>query len=220
MWQDYMIEACAGLNVEPSVTSQMNGQITGLEFRCPRELNSNEIESISRHLPSGMKATFVVSPKTATLEFLTQTMKLAGIRIVDGAYNASDRSLKMLLVDQGSVGLPEEDSLLWAGFIKFLKLDGAIDEWDIFCKNASGEVQVIQKDVKNFLPPSPEKVKAFMDGLLADMQEVEQIERATQKVTQETKPERITRIGDDDITNLKISLETSQDVNDFLKGLE
>lgn len=218
MWQEIIHETCVGLNVEPSVTNRSKDEeVLEVEFRCPRELTRDEKRSILRHLPEGIETVFRVGPKNATLNFILSGMQMAGVHIEEIKYAIQDRAL--LVTTVGQVAELQKNEIYLTGFLQMLQEDGAVDEWDIVCRDASGKDHVIHSDVKSFVPPSPKEMKAIMKKfVMGRLQSL--VEKTKDDTRAEAKPERTTRISDDDVLNLKISLETAQDVNDFLKGLE
>jgi len=233
-WQDMVHEACIGLNVEPTITGLSMNEITGLKFLCPSELSEDQKRSITRHLPTGMNIKFEISPKITTIEYLQNLLRIVRIEYIGGEYNPHARHLRSFIT-AGALNLPEEGSILWSGFIQLLKKDGAVDEWELQCDDINGGSQVIRNNVKDFIPPTEEELQDFRKYSLKDtLSELirghKNMSDDTEKIGhprhskvvphQEAKPERTTRINDDDILNLKISLETAQNVDDFLKGLE
>jgi hypothetical protein len=209
-------------------------EITGLGFLCPSELSEDQKRSITRHLPTGMNIKFEIGPKITTIEYLQNLLRIVRIEYIGGEYNPHARHLRSFIT-AGALNLPEEGSILWSGFIQLLKKDGAVDEWELQCDDINGGSQVIRNNVKDFIPPTEEELQDFRKYSLKDTlselirghknmsDDTEKIGRPRHsKVVphQEAKPERTTRINDDDILNLKISLETAQNVDDFLKGLE
>lgn len=232
-WMDNLATLCLKFNVEAKVSEKTdNFGIKTMSFKAPRELAGEEKAALIRTMPVDIKSEFSVGPKEATIGILSTVFSHFGIKIDKIDYDTETRELEFnvhpvhVKITQDDeeheydAQLLPEDHPIWENISWAFKHDGAIDTFKLVCEKLDF---LLIKDIKNAkIPDDIQAALNRMEEFFEREQEGDDMRPEPVSKPNEVKleePKRITKINDDDLVNLKIALETCNDVDSFINSL-